>query len=225
MSSVDLTPRCPAHCQPVRKHGSYTKSRRTARQRQAGFSLVEVAIVTAIILLVAILGIPAIGTYVIENKVPKVGEALQRFAIRTKANAQGGGETPYAGVSTVALAHAVSESSVFDVSGTGSRRVVIHGLGGSGQGSNGVVTVAPVAVGGSGMGSGFALTLSNVSHAACPALASLMQGVATRMTLNSATGGLLLMDRDATPPVPYRAAHAASQCSQGDKNTFVFTVR
>ena len=47
--------------------------------RQRGFSLMEVSIVTAVVLLIAIVGIPAIGAYVIENKVPKVGEELQRF--------------------------------------------------------------------------------------------------------------------------------------------------
>ena len=39
--------------------------------RQRGFSLMEVSIVTAVVLLIAIVGIPAIGAYVIENKVPK----------------------------------------------------------------------------------------------------------------------------------------------------------
>ena len=47
--------------------------------RQRGFSLVEVSIVTAIVLLISIASIPAINSYVIENKVPRVGEELQRF--------------------------------------------------------------------------------------------------------------------------------------------------
>ena len=48
---------------------------------QRGFSLVEVAVVTAIVLLLAIIGIPAIGNYLVENKVPKVGEELARFVL------------------------------------------------------------------------------------------------------------------------------------------------
>lgn len=195
------------------------------RNKQAGFSLVEVAIVTAIILLIAILGIPAIGTYVIENKVPKVGEALQRFAIRTKANAQGGGDRPYVGINTSALAHAASDSTVFDVSGSGNAQTVAHGLGGSGRGGNGVVTVTPVSAGGGAVGAGFAITLNNVSHAACPGLASLMQSVSSRVTLAGLQGATTLMDRDALPRQPYRAARAASQCAQGDNNTFAFIIR
>jgi prepilin-type N-terminal cleavage/methylation domain-containing protein len=35
--------------------------------RQRGFSLMEVSIVTAIVLLIAIVGVPAIGGYFIEN--------------------------------------------------------------------------------------------------------------------------------------------------------------
>lgn len=54
-----------------------------ARSRQQGISLIEVAIVTAIVVLVVIIGISALGAFVIEHKVPKVAEALQRFALRT----------------------------------------------------------------------------------------------------------------------------------------------
>ncbi|PAX96081.1 prepilin-type cleavage/methylation domain-containing protein, partial [Bordetella pertussis] len=92
--------------------------------RQAGFSLVEVSIVTAIVLLVAIIGIPAIGSYVIESKVPRVGEELQRFVARTKANAQGDGAAPYTGIGTASLAHALRDSSVVSVRGEGASATV-----------------------------------------------------------------------------------------------------
>ncbi|WP_154389106.1 prepilin-type N-terminal cleavage/methylation domain-containing protein, partial [Bordetella pertussis] len=111
--------------------------------RQAGFSLVEVSIVTAIVLLVAIIGIPAIGSYVIESKVPRVGEELQRFVARTKANAQGDGAAPYTGIGTASLAHALRDSSVVSVRGEGASATVAHGLGGQGAGAHGVISVAP----------------------------------------------------------------------------------
>src|SRR6478609_9384848 len=109
--------------------------------RQRGFSLMEVSIVTAIVLLIAIVGIPAIGAYVIENKVPKVGEELQRFIASMKINAQGGGVTPYTGLDTGALANALRDSTVLSVQGTGAAASVAHGLGGSGIGGSGVVQV------------------------------------------------------------------------------------
>ena len=57
--------------------------------KQKGFSLIEISIVTTIIMLIAILGIPAIQSYVIESKVPRVAEELQRFVARMKATTQG----------------------------------------------------------------------------------------------------------------------------------------
>jgi len=59
------------------------------KNRQSGFSLVEISIVTTIVMLIAILGIPAIQSYVIESKVPRVAEELQRFVARMKATTQG----------------------------------------------------------------------------------------------------------------------------------------
>lgn len=193
--------------------------------REQGFSLMEVSIVTAIVLLIAIVGIPAIGGYVIENKVPKVGEELQRFIASMKINAQGGGVTPYIGLDTGALANALRDSTVLAVQGTGAAASVAHGLGGSGIGDNGVVEVQPAAVDGAGMGSAFTLTLSNVSHAACPALASVLQRMSEIISISGDSGAKVVKDSIAKPATPYRAAQAQSQCGQGDVNTFVFTAR
>ncbi|MCX7222619.1 MAG: prepilin-type N-terminal cleavage/methylation domain-containing protein, partial [Burkholderiales bacterium] len=86
---------------------------------QRGFSLIEISIVTTIIMLIAILGIPAIQSYVIESKVPRVAEELQRFVARMKATTQGFGVAPYAGIDTGVLANALRTSSVVLVSGVG----------------------------------------------------------------------------------------------------------
>lgn len=198
---------------------------RCARWKQQGFSLMEVSIVTAIVLLIAIVGIPAIGGYVIENKVPKVGEELQRFVASMKINAQGGGVTPYTGLDTGALANALRDSTVLSVQGTGAAASVAHGLGGSGTSGSGVVQVEPASVDGAGMGSAFTLTLTNVSHAACPALASVLQRVSEIISISGSSGAMVVKDSIATPATPYRAAQAQAQCSQGDVNTFVFTAR
>lgn len=196
---------------------------RVAQQR--GFSLMEVSIVTAIVLLIAIVGIPAIGAYVIENKVPKVGEELQRFIASMKINAQGGGVTPYTGLDTGAMANALRDSSVLAVQGSGASARIAHGLGGSGSGRSGVVEVAAADMGGAGLGSAFTVTLTNVSHAACPALASVLQRVSDMISIGGTQGVKVVKDALAMPHVPYRAALAQAHCGQGEVNTFAFTAR
>ncbi|WP_447577383.1 type 4 pilus major pilin [Achromobacter kerstersii] len=193
--------------------------------RQRGFSLMEVSIVTAIVLLIAIVGIPAIGAYVIENKVPKVGEELQRFIASMKINAQGGGVNPYLGLDTGAMANALRDSSVLAVQGSGASARIVHGLGGSGAGRNGVVEVVAGTLGGAGLGSAFTVTLTNVSHAACPALASVLQRVSDTISIGGGEGVKVVKDTQAIPILPYRAAQAQAQCGQGDVNTFVFTAK
>jgi len=192
---------------------------------QHGFSLVEVSIVTAIVLLIAIAGIPAINSYVIENKVPRVGEELQRFVARMKANAQGAGTAPYRLIDTGSLANALRSSSVVTVSGEGAAAVVAHGLGGSGTAGSGTIVLGPAAVGEGGSGSGFSLTLDDVNEAACPSLASVMQRVSDIITVAGRSGAVTVKDAVAVPAVPYDPILADAQCAEGDSNTFVFTVR
>lgn len=194
-------------------------------KRQRGFSLVEVSIVTAIILLISIASIPAINNYVIENKVPKVGEEMQRFVARLKANSQGAGTSPYAGIDTSALANAMRNSSVLMVSGQGSGAQVAHGLGGSGVNGSGTVALTPAAAGDGGSGSAFALTFTDVNDAACPSLASVMQRVSEIISIAGAGGAVVVKDALANPPLAYNAAQSETQCAAGDRNTFVFTVR
>ncbi|ARP87206.1 type 4 pilus major pilin [Bordetella genomosp. 9] len=195
------------------------------RLSQQGFSLIEVSIVTAIVLLIAIIGIPAIGSYVIENKVPKVGEELQRFVARAKANAQGGGVAPYLHLHDGMLANALRDSSVFTVRGSDAAAVVAHGLGGKGAAGHGTISLSAASVGGAGPGSGFSLTLTNVNNAACPGLASVMQRVSEIITVEGEGGPTLVKDGTASPPRPYDAMLAQAQCARGDVNTFVFTTR
>lgn len=182
-------------------------SRQAARQQ--GFSLIEVSIVTAIVLLLAIISIPAIGGYVIENKVPKVGEELARFILQTKVNAPNGSTTPYADIDTRHFAKLVRDSSIFSVSGSDESTRVQHGLG-----SNGEVLVASAE---SGMA--FSITLSGVNNVACPSIASIMQRVSESITI-AAEGQSASVVKDAT--TPYSALSAEGQCAQGDVNTFVF---
>lgn len=173
---------------------------------QRGFSLVEVSIVTAIILLLAIIGIPAVGSYVVENKVPKVGEALSRFMLQTKVNAPNGSSEPYATIATSNFANTVRDSSVFSVSGVDAGTKVLHGLGKGGE-----VTVASA-----DLGAGFTITLTNVNHVACPAIASVLQRVSDTMKVADTT----IKDSATT----YSALATEALCTRGDVNKFEFTA-
>jgi len=173
---------------------------------QRGFSLVEVAVVTAIVLLLAIIGIPAIGNYLVENKVPKVGEELARFVLHTQVNASSSSAEPYSGITTASFARMVKDSSLFSVSGQVAATVVAHGLG-----TGGLVTVQA-----EDLGAAFSMSLSNVSHVACPSIASIMQRVSTSMTV----AGVTIKDSS----TPYSAISTEAECEHGDVNDFVFVA-
>ena len=179
------------------------------RARQQGFSLIEVSIVTAIILLVAVIGIPAIGGYVIENKVPRVGEELTRFILQARVNANTGDVPPYESLSTASLANMMADSTVLTVAADGSVR---HGLGGQG-----VVQIETVE-----SGAGFLVRLNAVNHAACPSIASVLQRVADSITVGQGAGqGRVVKDASTT----YSALAAESACARGDVNQFAFYAR
>lgn len=178
---------------------------------QRGFSLIEVSIVTAIVLLLAIIAIPAVGSYVVENKVPKVGEELARFVLQTQINAQPGAATPYTDISTSHLVNMVHDSSLFSVQGTGGTTSVLHGLG-----RNGTVEVSAADAGAS-----FNITLNNVSHSACPSLASVMQRLAHTIVISSSSGSSGTVKSAETD---YSALAAESHCVKGDVNSFVFSA-
>lgn len=182
---------------------------------QAGFSLIEVSIVTAIVLLLAVIAIPAVGGYVIENKVPKVGEELARFVLQTQINAQPGTDTPYAGIALSSLTTMVADSNLFTVQESGSTQQVLHGLG-----REGTVSLAAV-----GSGAQFNLVLDKVNHAACPALASVMHRLMDRITIKGGSGSAVpVKDINTEASTEYNAIAARSACEKGDVNTFTFTA-
>lgn len=188
---------------------------------QGGFSLIEVSIVTAIILLIAVVGVPAVNAYVIENRVPRVAEELQRFVLRLKVGAQGAGSGPYAGVGTRLLGQNFQRSGVLSVAGEGDGAQVAHGLGGSGRGGDGVVTLVPE----NGAGDAFVLRLGEVNDAACPALASILQRLAEQVSVSSDKGTTLLKSDLVNPRIAYSAVLAQAACSDGDSNAFSFVFR
>jgi prepilin-type N-terminal cleavage/methylation domain-containing protein len=196
-----------------------------SRHRQTGFSLVEVSIVTALMVILAIVGIPALQDYVIENKVPKVAADLQRFVVRMKVAGIGGGGAPYASVGRRALVNGLRGSSAVTVRGEGNSAVVMHGLGGQGTAGNGEILLSASAIPDQTTGSAFSLTLDHVNHAACPMLASTLQRMASRVTVDGRSGEVVVKNDFSTPPMPYQPVLADAQCARGDSNRFVFVFQ
>ena len=194
-------------------------------KRQYGFSLIEISIVTTIMMLLAIVGVPAIQGYVVESKVPRVAEEIQRFVARLKVTTHGFGASPYATVDTTVLANALRGSSVVSVTGNGSGAHIAHGLGGSGVSGRGVIKVAPYAVSGAPTGSAFLLTLNDVNHAACPGLASVLQRIAEVVRISGVGGPVTVKNSLQEPVAAYNPLLADAQCVQGDRNEFEFVIR
>ena len=190
-----------------------------------GFSLVEVSIVTALMVILAIIGIPALQDYVIENKVPKVASDLQRFAARMQVAALGGGQTPYASIDQRVLVNGLRGASAVSVRGVDSNAVVVHGLGGKGMAGHGEVSLAPASGADMPSGSAFSLTLDHVNHAACPMLASALQRMARLVKVAGQGGEVEVKNAFATPSRPYQPVLADAQCAAGDANRFVFVFQ
>ncbi len=195
------------------------------RKRQSGFSLVEVSIVTALMVILAIVGIPALQDYVIENKVPKVASDLQRFVARMKVAGISGSDTPFANVDRRVLVNGVRGSSAVTVRGEGSTAVVVHGLGGPGIPGNGEILLSAAAVPDQPVGSAFSLTLDHVNHAACPMLATTLQRMASQVLIDGKTGEVKVKDDFSSPPMAYQPVLADAQCQRGDNNRFVFVFQ
>jgi type IV pilus assembly protein PilA len=193
-----------------------------SRSQQQGFSLVEVSIVTALMIILAIVGVPALQSYVIENKVPKVAGDLQRFVSRMKVAGLGGGAVPYQTIDQRVLINGMRSASVVSVVGDGAGAEVAHGLGGLGRAGNGIIEVAPEAVPGLPQGSAFSLTLKNINHAACPSLVTTMQRMASVIKVTGSAGTVEVKNILVEPVREYQAILADAQCERGDRNSFMF---
>lgn len=180
-------------------------------KHQKGLSLVEISVVTVIILLVAVLAIPLIQGYLVESRVPKVGEALANFVLRQHLNTQAHGAPRYAGMGQAHFALQNTGSPVFSFEGQGAQATIRHGLGKSGE-----LSIAELEG-----GQALELRLTGVHHAACPALATVMNQVADEIHVG--TQGQLVevksLQRD------YSAFYAQQQCGAGEENVFSFVVR
>ncbi|MEZ2721579.1 Tfp pilus assembly protein FimT/FimU [Paenalcaligenes hominis] len=172
-------------------------------QRQAGLSLIEISVVSAIILLIAIVSIPAINGFIVESRVPKVGEGIARFVMNHSVNTPLYETQPYDGVDNELFAQQLESAGVFNIIGSGAGVQILHGLG-----KDGTVEITG--------GQELKITLNKVSHAACPGLSSVLQRIA-----NTISVGAEVVKSESKI---YNATHAQKQCERGDSNTFEFVI-
>ena len=181
------------------------------RMSQRGFSLLEVSIVTAVILLIAVIGVPVIGNYIVESKIPRVGEELARFIMQARVNGQVAGQFPYRGIDTAVLADSVRESGVLTVTGDRTAPRILHGLGDGGE----IQVVA------AHDGAAMIVTLAGVSQAACPGIATVLHRLASVVAIgNNRQAPAVIKDESMT----YSPVQARNLCARGSVNTFVFTM-
>lgn len=186
---------------------------------QRGSLIGDISLGLILLMLLAVLAYPQIRGFIIEMRVPSVANELQRFISRAKVLGEGDSVTPYASVdNTKNLVPALRDSTVFKVTGN----TVAHRLGGTGVGSNGTITLEPVALGGGAAGSGFSVTMTNVNVKACPILASTLNAVSEMISVNGTVAKAL---GSSGAPGAYNPAIAQSLCTDGDSNIFVFASR
>lgn len=196
------------------------KRARTAHlHHQGGWTVTEIGMAIAIILILSIVSIPAVKGFFIQGRIPAAAGELQRFMSTARILSEGDSATPYASIDNAQnLAPSLRESTVFKVTGS----TIAHRLGGTGVGSNGTITIAPTALGGGAVGSAFSITATNVNHRACPVLASTMNGVSEMISVNGTVAKSLGTNSESGS---FNAVTAQNLCVDGDNNTFVFATR
>lgn len=179
------------------------------RNKQGGFTILELTTVIAIIAILSILSLFALPPFIISGKVGPATNELLRGMQKMRINAEGGGITPYAAANTSTFANLMRGGSVFTVTGVGATATMNNSLRLLGTS---LVTVAPgtMAV----AGDSYVITAATVSDAACPGLAAAAQRGAERITINGtvvkASGGA------------YNGVTATAACTLLDTNTFTF---
>lgn len=203
----------------IAKQRAIQRARSSNPRHQGGWTLENVGLAIAIIVILAIASFPSVKSYIIQGRVPAAAGELQRYMSTARIMSEGDSATPYASIdNSQNLAPSLRDSTVFKVNGN----TVAHRLGGTGVGSNGTITIAPTALGGGAVGSAFSLTLTNVNQRACPVLASTLNGVSEMISVNGTVAKTLGANGESGT---FNAVTAQRLCVDGDNNTFVFATR
>jgi type IV pilus assembly protein PilA len=190
------------------------RGRRLAKRFQAGMTLIELTIVLLIIGLIGLFIFTGFNGIVIGTKVDPTAKDTAAAVLRLRVNAEGTGTTPYAGMTTAALANTLrGRTTVMTVAGAGNAATVSHSLGATGS----AITAAPATI--TTAGDAFTISFPTVNKAACPSFAAALRNVSQIITINgtavhSIPGG-----------IAFNGQTAENLCTADDTNTFVFTVR
>lgn len=198
------------HTPEALKNAGNQGAGRVSRTRQAGFTILELTIVIAVIGLLAYALMPYFKNVMVSVNITPVAKDLNQFAMDTmRSAAQSEDGDPYTNLSQTLLANALERSHLSVRNGT----VVRHGLGG---GDAGIVTLA-------NSGTQFTITTSKMSPAACPDFITQMQANAVKATVNGTT--VKALDDSNNTTTAYSVTKTQAACSKGDTNEAVFTFR
>jgi type IV pilus assembly protein PilA len=189
-------------------------NQKLARKKQGGFTLVELSIVMLIIAVLGALSYPKIRTFLISGKTKPTADDVTLAVTRIRANAEGTGNTPYAGVATNTIANTLRErTNALTVTGVGNAATLQHKLGATGA----QVTAAPATI--TTAGDSFSLTFPTVNSGACPDLATSLQNSAEIISINGT------VVKSVPAGTVYNGQNALAACTADDTNTYVFTFR
>lgn len=184
------------------------------KNRQGGFTLIELGLVLLLIAVLGALAVPRVRTFIIEGRVSPTARDLLSAVARVRANAEGGGDTPYASMVTATLANTLSDrSNTLTVAGVGAGAAVTHGLGATAATLTAAASTITTA------GDSFTVTFNTVNFGACPLLASQIQSTAEAVSINGT------VVKSVPAGTAYNGQTAQTSCTTGDTNTFVFTFR
>ncbi|CAB3893021.1 prepilin-type N-terminal cleavage/methylation domain-containing protein [Achromobacter mucicolens] len=178
------------------------------RQLARGLSAIELSVVLAIIVILAIYTMPKIDSYLIDGKVPKVAEDLRRFMVRNRVITSSAADpnTAFANATQRSFALAITSSST--ISSNPTTYVVQHNLG-----SGGVITYSAV-----DGGKGYTLNLDKVHQVACANLAGILARDSSKISINGQE------QKNTETPVNFSGTNADAACVDGENNTIVFTA-